>query len=90
MKTFWVSLTTGEGIEYIQVHLFIVTPPAQWGPIFTIRTAPADRCAAALKRAVKRNGTQKVRGRPPQAARRCVDDAVVRAMIRARLEAAIP
>jgi DNA polymerase/3'-5' exonuclease PolX len=140
MKTFWVSLTTGEGIEYIQVDLFIVTPPAQWGPIFTIRTgprdfgqalmryinsrtllkqddgylqlrgtgevvetpdeasyfaalglawiAPADRCAAALKRAVKRNGAAKVGQQEAQAVRRCVDDAVVRAMIRGRLKEA--
>jgi DNA polymerase/3'-5' exonuclease PolX len=136
MKTFWVSLTTGEGIEYVQVDLFIVTPPAQWGPIFTIRTgpsdfgqalmqyinnrtllkqdngylsyrgtgeivqtpteesyfsvlglawiAPADRCTAALKG----NGAAKVGQQETRAARQCVDDAVVRAMIRARLEAA--
>lgn len=26
----------------IQIDVFIVRPPAQWGPIFTIRTGPAD------------------------------------------------
>ncbi len=41
-KTFWAALQVGEDIEYIQVDLFIVTPPAQWGPIFTIRTGPSD------------------------------------------------
>lgn len=29
-------------IGYEQLDLFIVTPPAQWGPIFTIRTGPAE------------------------------------------------
>jgi DNA polymerase/3'-5' exonuclease PolX len=28
--------------EGINLDLFIVTPPAQWGVIFTIRTGPAD------------------------------------------------
>jgi hypothetical protein len=50
--------------------------------------APVDRCAAALKRAMKGNGVAKTGEQPPQPARRCVDDAVVRAMIRAQLEAA--
>ncbi len=140
-KTFWTALETGQGTEHVQVDLFIVTPPAQWGPIFTIRTgpsefgkalmqyinsrmllkqndgclsyrgtgeivqtpteqayfdalglawiAPADRCADALKLAVKRNGA--ARAVRPQSqlpsTRRCVGDELVRAMIRARLEA---
>jgi hypothetical protein len=29
-----------DGLAYIQVDIFIVTPPAQWGPLFTIRTGP--------------------------------------------------
>lgn len=29
-------------IGYEQLDLFIVTPPAQWGPLFTIRTGPAE------------------------------------------------
>jgi hypothetical protein len=54
-----------------------------------VQTAPlADWCAAALKRAVKRNGAARAGEQQAQAARRCVDDAVVRAMIRARLELA--
>jgi DNA polymerase/3'-5' exonuclease PolX len=28
--------------ELFKLDLFIVTPPAQWGPIFTIRTGPED------------------------------------------------
>ncbi len=140
-KTFWTALETGQGTEHIQVDLFIVTPPAQWGPIFTIRTgpsefgkalmqyinsrtllkqnegylsyrgtgevvqtpteqayfdalglawiAPTDRCAEALKRAIKRNGVLRAAGPQQQlSTRRCMDDAVVRAMIRARLEMA--
>ena len=41
-KQFWISLDTGKGMGYIKVDLFIVIPPAQWGPIFTIRTGSAD------------------------------------------------
>ncbi len=141
-KTVWIALETDQGTEHIQVDLFIVTPPAQWGPIFTIRTgpsefgkalmqyinsrtllkqndgylsyrgtsevvqtpteqayfdalglawiAPADRCADALKRAVKRNGALGATKSqlPPLVTWQCVDDAVVRAMIRMRLETA--
>jgi DNA polymerase/3'-5' exonuclease PolX len=32
----------------MQVDLFIVRPPAEWGPIFAIRTGPADYSAAAV------------------------------------------
>lgn len=39
--------------------------------------APADRCAAALQRAVKRNGVVKASQQEAPSARRCVDDAVV-------------
>lgn len=28
--------------SYIQLDLFVVRPPAQWGPIFAIRTGPED------------------------------------------------
>lgn len=42
MKTLWARIGDGDGVSYIQVDLFIVTPPAQWGPIFTIRTGPEE------------------------------------------------
>jgi DNA polymerase/3'-5' exonuclease PolX len=37
----------------LQLDLFLVRPPAEWGPIFTIRTGPADysqRLVTALRR----------------------------------------
>ncbi len=51
--------------------------------------APADRCAEVLKRGIKRNGAARVSKQQALTAPRCVDDAIVRAMIRARLEGAI-
>jgi hypothetical protein len=42
MKECWHSIDAGDGIGYIKVDLFIVTPPAQWGPIVAIRTGPGD------------------------------------------------
>jgi len=35
-------LTKRDGKELISVDLFIVTPPAQWGVIYAIRTGPAS------------------------------------------------
>lgn len=35
-------LVKRNGVELIKVDLFIVTPPAQWGVIFAIRTGPAS------------------------------------------------
>lgn len=32
----------------LQVDLFLVRPPAEWGPIFAIRTGPADYSQAAV------------------------------------------
>lgn len=32
----------------LQIDLFLVLPPAEWGPIFAIRTGPADYSAAAV------------------------------------------
>jgi hypothetical protein len=51
--------------------------------------APAGRCAAALKRAVRRNGAARTGQQEVTVVRRCVDDETVRAYIRARLEANI-
>ncbi len=42
MKTLWTKVLDEGLIYYLQVDLFIVTPPAQWGPIFTIRTGPEE------------------------------------------------
>lgn len=42
MKTLWAKILIDGLIFYIQLDLFIVTPPAQWGPIFTIRTGPEE------------------------------------------------
>lgn len=50
--------------DHIQVDLFIVLPPAEWGPIFTIRTGPAEFCAD-LEARLHRWG------------RRCVDGRVI-------------
>ena len=44
-KKFWTALDSG----VIQVDLFLVTPPAQWGPIFTIRTGPGDFGQALMR-----------------------------------------
>jgi DNA polymerase (family 10) len=44
-KKFWLALYGGS----IQVDLFLVTPPAQWGPIFTIRTGPGDFGQALMR-----------------------------------------
>jgi DNA polymerase/3'-5' exonuclease PolX len=44
-KKFWTALDGG----VIQVDLFLVTPPAQWGPIFTIRTGPGDFGQALMR-----------------------------------------
>ncbi len=41
-KTLWTKVLDEGLIYYLQVDLFIVTPPAQWGPIFTIRTGPEE------------------------------------------------
>lgn len=32
----------------MQVDLFLVLPPAEWGPLFAIRTGPADYSRAAV------------------------------------------
>jgi DNA polymerase/3'-5' exonuclease PolX len=52
------------GPERVQVDLFIVLPPAEWGPIFTIRTGPAKFSADLVAR-LHRWG------------RRCVDGRVI-------------
>jgi len=41
-KKLWAKVQTDDGLAYIQVDLFIVVPPAQWGPIFTLRTGPDE------------------------------------------------
>lgn len=52
------------GPDRIQVDLFIVLPPAEWGPIFTIRTGPSGFSADLVAR-LHRWG------------RRCVDGRVI-------------
>lgn len=46
-KRFWLALN--DLGEYVQVDLFLVTPPAQWGPIFTIRTGPGEFGQALMR-----------------------------------------
>jgi DNA polymerase/3'-5' exonuclease PolX len=41
-KQYWVSQDHGYHLLDIKLDLFLVTPPAQWGSIFMIRTGPAD------------------------------------------------
>ena len=41
-KQFWLPVHVDGNRHLITVDLYIVTPPAQWGPIFTIRTGDAD------------------------------------------------
>lgn len=41
-KTLWTKIVTDGLVYYLQVDLFVITPPAQWGPIFTIRTGPEE------------------------------------------------
>ncbi len=50
-KQFWIDTLVSEAgavldhlpvMTYIKVDLYIVTPPAQWGPIFAIRTGDSD------------------------------------------------
>jgi len=45
-------------LSWAQLDLFIVRPPAQWGPIFTIRTGPAEYSANLMRRAKSRGLTQ--------------------------------
>lgn len=46
----------------IQLDLFLVRPPAEWGPIFTIRTGPADY-SQRLVTALLRKGWKCAEGR---------------------------
>lgn len=41
-KKLWALLPKQDGQHPIPIDLFIVTPPAQWGPILTIRTGPGE------------------------------------------------
>lgn len=42
------------GLDNATLDLFIVRPPAQWGPIFTIRTGPAEYSAHLMRVAKER------------------------------------
>lgn len=52
-KQFWAPLQMTEGVIYITVDLYIVTPPAQWGSIFTIRTGPGDFNKALMRHIIQ-------------------------------------
>ncbi len=41
-KKFWIKVRHNDGIGYIKVDFFIVTPPAQWGSLLMIRTGPKE------------------------------------------------
>jgi DNA polymerase/3'-5' exonuclease PolX len=46
----------------VQLDLFVVSPPAEWGPIFAIRTGPAEYSRAAVIE-LRRQGLQCESGR---------------------------
>lgn len=46
-------------VNYMRFELFIVTPPAEWGPLFTIRTGPSEFSNWIVT-------AQKFRGRMPE------------------------
>lgn len=41
-RKLWTRVHDNDLVFYLQVDLFIVLPPAQWGPLFCIRTGPED------------------------------------------------
>jgi hypothetical protein len=48
-KKLWARVQTDDGATFIQVDLFIVTPPAQYGAILAIRTGPAEFGQAIMR-----------------------------------------
>jgi len=54
--------------EVVGVDIFVVTPPAQWGVIFAIRTGSHDFNVGTLVPAIKRRGLRSSEGRLQQLA----------------------
>jgi hypothetical protein len=59
-KKSWIWLN--DALGWIQVDLFIVRPPAQWGPVFAIRTGPGDWNVALMRYINKRTRWQQDEG----------------------------
>ena len=60
-KKFWIMWGLNGKAGYLPVDLFIVAPPAQWGPIFAIRTGP-DGFNKALMNWINGQGFQQTQG----------------------------
>jgi DNA polymerase/3'-5' exonuclease PolX len=59
-KKSWIWLN--DVLGWIQVDLFIVRPPAQWGPVFAIRTGPGDWNVALMRYINKRTSWKQDEG----------------------------